>query len=83
MLIVLLDADVIIDLHRFGIWKNILKKNKILIPSTVLRREVFYFIDGSGVKRYINLIDEAEKTYTEVSVTAEELMKFKRNFKKP
>ncbi len=34
MLIVLLDADVIIDLHRFGIWENILEKNKILIPQS-------------------------------------------------
>lgn len=33
MLIVLLDADIIIDLHRFGIWEIILKKNNILIPS--------------------------------------------------
>lgn len=80
MLIVLLDADVLIDLHRFGIWKNILKKNKILIPSTDLRREVFYFIDGSGFKRNIDLMDEAGKTFTEVSVTAEELITFRQKF---
>jgi len=50
LLIVLFDADVIIDLHSFGIWDIILEKNKILIPSIMLRREVFYFIDSTGIK---------------------------------
>lgn len=80
MLIVLLDADVIIDLHRFGIWKNILEKNKILIPSTILRREVFYFTDTSGIRHYIGLIDDAGYTFTEVSTTAEDLIQFKQKF---
>lgn len=80
MLIVLLDADVIIDLHRFGIWEIILKKNKILIPSTILRREVFYFIDTRGVKHYIDLLADVGSAFTEVSVTAEELIQFRQNF---
>lgn len=45
MPIVLLDADIIIDLHKFGIWEHIVKRNEILIPSTVLRREVYYYED--------------------------------------
>jgi len=58
LLIVLLDADVIIDLHRFGIWESILKKSKILIPSIILRREVFYFIDGTSIKHFKKYLDE-------------------------
>ncbi len=80
MLIVLLDADIIIDLHRFGIWENILEKNKILIPSIILRREVIYFIDDMGTKHNIHLIDNAGSTFTEVSVTAEELINFRQKF---
>ncbi|MCJ7578998.1 MAG: hypothetical protein MUP98_00515 [Candidatus Aminicenantes bacterium] len=80
MLIVLLDADVIIDLHRFGIWEKILKKNKILIPSTILRHEVFYFVDTAGIKHYIDLIDDAGNAFTEVSATAEDLIQFKQKF---
>jgi len=48
--IVLLDADVIIDLHRFEIWEHIVTRNNILIPSTVLRQEAIYFIDEFGNK---------------------------------
>ncbi len=33
MLIVLLDADVLIDLHRFGIWESLLKKKQNSYPS--------------------------------------------------
>jgi hypothetical protein len=82
LLIVLLDADVIIDLHRFGIWENILKKNKILIPSTILRREVFCFIDSKGDKYSIDLIDDVGNAFTEVSVTAQEIFNFKRKFER-
>ncbi len=80
MLIVLLDADIIIDLHKFGIWEKILEKNKILIPSIILRREVIYFIDNTGTKHNIFLIDNAGTTFTEVSVTAEELINFRQKF---
>lgn len=59
MLIVLLDADVIIDLHRFEIWEHILKKKKILIPSTILRKEVYFYKDETGTKHSIDLTKEA------------------------
>ena len=78
--IVLLDADVIIDLHRFGIWKKIIKKNIISIPSTVLRREVYFYKDKNDVKHNINLIKEIGKTITEVQVNAEELLDFRKKF---
>ena len=49
MLIVLLDADVIIDLHRFGIWESIFKKSKILIPNQKHTENYFkkYLDEGS------------------------------------
>ena len=82
MPIVLLDADVIIDLHKFGIWEHITKRNEILIPSTVLRREVYYYKDDSGFNRSIDLIQEAGETFSEVSVTVEEIFNFKKKFER-
>ncbi|MBA7661387.1 hypothetical protein ES703_69403 [subsurface metagenome] len=37
--IVLLDADVIMDMHRFNIWDEIVAKNKTYISSIILRQE--------------------------------------------
>jgi len=80
--IVLLDADVIIDLHKFGIWEQIITRNEILIPSTVLRREVYYYEDDFGFRHSIALIQELGKTFTEVSITVEELSSFKQKFER-
>lgn len=77
MRIVLLDADVIIDLHQFGIWKNIVKKNKILISSIILRQEVYYYEDKSGIKHQIDLSTDIDDTIEEISVTAEALSLFR------
>lgn len=80
MHIVLLDADVIIDLHKLGIWDTITKKNEILIPSTVLRREAYYYEDEFGYKHSIELLSEVGKTFTEASAKAKEVLDFKRKF---
>jgi len=78
--IVLLDADVIIDLHRYRIWEHIVNKNKILVPSIVLRWEVYFYENEFGLKKSIDLLDEVGKSIAEVSITADELRDFKNNF---
>jgi len=40
---VLLDAVIVIEAHALGIWKNLLSKVEILVLSTVVRNEAFYF----------------------------------------
>ena len=82
MRIVLLDADVIIDLHKFKIWDIIVKQNEILIPSTVLRIEVYYYEDESGFKHSIDLSKEAGNTFAEISETAQEIFNFKHKFER-
>jgi len=82
LLIVLLDADVIIDLHRYKIWEHIVSKNKIIIPSTVLRREVYFYEDESGIKQSIDLISEVGESISEVSVSAKELNEFRNKFER-
>lgn len=80
MRIVLLDADVIIDLHRLDLWKQVIKRNKIIIPSSVLRLEALFFKDESGLKHSINLVQEVDKTIKEVSVSVSEIQDFKQKF---
>ncbi|MFC2141344.1 hypothetical protein ACFLR7_00235 [Acidobacteriota bacterium] len=82
MRIVLLDADVIIDLHRLELWEHIVKRNEIIIPSSVLRREVYYFKDELGNKHRIDLLQDVGKTIREVSVKADEIHDFKQKFER-
>ncbi len=80
MLLLLLDADVIIDLHRLAIWGQITKDHKVHIPSIVLHKEVYYYEDNNGIRHYIDLEKEIEVTINELSCTAEELLSFKNEF---
>ncbi|MBU4320861.1 MAG: hypothetical protein L6246_10340 [Thermodesulfovibrionales bacterium] len=76
----LLDADVIIDLHKFGLWNQIAKNHKVNIPSIILRREVYFFESTDGNRYSIDLIKEAGITFNELSCSAEELFEFKDKF---
>lgn len=80
MLLLLLDADVIIDLHKFGLWNQIAKNHKVNIPSIILRREVYFFESTDGNRYSIDLIKEAGITFNELSCSAEELFEFKDKF---
>jgi len=51
-----------------------------LVPSIVLRREVYFYEDEFGLKQSVDLLDEVGKTIVEVSTTADELRDFKSNF---
>lgn len=80
MLLLLLDADVIIDLHRLGIWKHVIKNHHIHIPSIILRREIYYYEDDKGQRCFISLEQEIGKVIKEISCSAEELLNFKAQF---
>lgn len=82
MLLLLLDADVIIDLHRLGIWEQITKNHKVHIPSIVLHREVYHYEDDSGARHYIDLEKDIGAAINELSCSAEELLSFKDEFDK-
>lgn len=79
MLLLLLDADVIIDLHRLGIWKHIIKNHNIYIPSIILRREIYHYEDEKGRQYPIDLAKEVGITIDELSCSAEELLSFKEH----
>lgn len=76
----LLDADVIIDLHKQGLWKQITKQHKVFIPSIILHQEVYYFEDKDGNHQSIDLLPQSDKTFTEISADASELISFMEQF---
>ena len=80
MLLLLLDADVTIDLHRLGVWKHVIKNHNIYIPSVILHREVYYYEDEKRKRYPIDLKKEVGVTINELSCSAEELLSFKEQF---
>ncbi len=80
MLLLLLDADVIIDLHRLGVWKHVIKNHNIHISSIILHREVYHYEDEKGRRYPIELEREIGVTINELSCSAEELLSFKEQF---
>jgi len=77
---VLLDADAIIDLHRFHIWDQIVDKNKIYISSIILRHEVYFYEDYKGIRHNIDLLKDIGLKFHEISISSEELKKFSQQF---
>ena len=72
--LLLLDADVIIDLHELGIWESLIKKYNVYVASTVINVEALYFEDKKtkgdadiNLREYVN-----NGLIHEVSATAEE-----------
>jgi len=77
----LLDADVVIDAHRLGMWDKLLAQNRVHIGAVVLRTEVKYYIDNNGRRRNINLMSQHRaKKITELSATLEEQRILKKRF---
>ncbi|MEA2006448.1 MAG: hypothetical protein U9O50_09370 [Acidobacteriota bacterium] len=77
---ILLDSDVIIDLHRLNVWNNVVAKNKIYISSIILRQEVHFFKDCNGIRHYIDLLKNAGSLFQETSISAEDLKIFSQQF---
>jgi predicted nucleic acid-binding protein len=79
--LLLLDADVIIDLHKLGLWEKITERNKVYIPSTIIQ-EVEYYDDELG-RQYLNLKENVGKTIQEVSATPKEIAQLKNRLSQP
>jgi len=77
--IVLLDADVIIDLHRLNLWKSLTKNNKIHV-SSIICREVYYYEETAGKRHVIDLSKEAGKSFVEISANIEQLSTITKEF---
>lgn len=72
-LLLLPDADVVIELHKLGYWKGVTSRYKIYIASTVLR-EVTHYEDDSGNEIPIDLSgDIASGKVKESSASVQEV----------
>lgn len=54
MKLLILDADVVIELHRIGIWDKFILKNKVYLAYTVIKREAQFYIK-KGERKYFDL----------------------------
>ena len=69
----LLDADVIIDLHEFGFWDGFVSQNEISVASTVIYAEALHYFDNSHNKIYIDLDSQLrDRRIKELSATPED-----------
>ena len=58
--LVLLDADVIIELHKVGAWEGLLTTYDVGVSEIIARQEVQFYHDSTGKRIYTNL-EEYEK----------------------
>lgn len=80
MNILLLDADVIIDLHRLGIWEQIIKGNQVKISSIILRDEAYFYEDEHGKRHNFDLLKDAGIKFQEASIEAVAMRVFIEQF---
>jgi len=79
--LVLLDADVIIDLFRLGLWNQVINNISIVIPP-IISQESYYYLNESGIKRYFDLTRYKDKISIlgGEEVTAENITIIKNKF---
>jgi hypothetical protein len=71
-LLIILDANVIIDAHRENYWNALVNGHRIHLPTIVVKDEAQYFDTGNG-KRSINLAPlMSQGLITEITATPEE-----------
>jgi hypothetical protein len=72
--LVLLDADVIIEAFRQGIWNDLVSKVQVFVPQPILNQANFYHDAESGQDRRIDLRPDVEAgRVTVLDATAEAL----------
>lgn len=73
-LLVLLDADVIIELHKVGAWDGVLIAYNVEVSEIIARQEVQFYYDSTGKRIYTNLeADEKAGRIQIFSATAVEI----------
>ena len=79
--LVLLDANIIIELFRLGLWDKIIDRFHISLSRTVAETEVKYFEDSESNRHYIDLNKFIEESLISVfDVPASKVLKFKSEF---
>ncbi len=72
--LLLLDADIVINLHSLNLWNGIVKNHEIYIASTVIRIEVTHYPDAQCQPVSLDLIPQIEDgIIKEISASAQDL----------
>jgi hypothetical protein len=51
----LLDAVVVIELHKLGLWKGLIANSQVVVPGTIIDKECRYFVTADGQSYPIDL----------------------------
>jgi len=78
--LLLLDADVIIDLHSLGHWDRITKIHQVYVPSIILHKEIYYYQDSAGNRHPISLENEVGNSIHEIACDPAEIFGFSEKF---
>ena len=77
--LLILDANVVIHLHEFGIWSKLISVCDVHLPRTVVDESNFYEEDGQ--RQYIDLSDDiTEKRVTVFDVSLSDIQTFRNQF---
>lgn len=69
---ILFDANVIIDLHRFSLWNQVVNACHVTV-TPIIKREARFFKDMNGVKQSVNLDSDIKaKKIEELAVSIDE-----------
>ena len=75
----LLDANIVIELHRLNLWKKVVEKCEILLPETVIAESKFVWQDEDRMKIDLEP-DLSAGRIRKLSCEAAALAKFKSQF---
>lgn len=78
--LILLDADVIIDLHSLGHWKKVTRIHQVYVPSIILHKEVYHYTNSEGIQHPIDLEHEVGNSIHEIACDSSELFDFSERF---
>lgn len=82
-LVLILDADVVIECFRVSAWEPVICHSKVHIPSIIYHQEVQFFRSKSGSEVPINLSPYVQEDAIAVAeVTAQEQMAFQEKYAK-
>lgn len=56
----LLDAGPVIELHRLGLWSDVLQRCEIVVPEIIARREARYWLREDGSVPLIDVMSDAD-----------------------
>jgi hypothetical protein len=78
--LLLLDTDVIVFAHQFGIWDNLKKAYEVHVPATVIDTEAQFFDSKDGRKKIDLNAEEAAGKIKRLEATALDVAETFKNF---